>query len=137
DYLIALGRLGVAGFRIDAAKHIQQVELDNIITLVNNTLGAESRPLPWFYLEVVGSGSGEALGPRDYFGEGYSSGGAADITEFTFTGVGDKFRGIGGQHISQLNPNGTTGNQFSPTAWGLMPSDKAVVFLQNHDTQHE
>ena len=137
DYLIMLGRLGVAGFRIDAAKHIQQVELDNIIALVNNTLAGESRPLPYFFLEVVGNGQGEALGPRDYFGEGYGSGGASDITEFTFTGVGDKFRGIGGQHISQLNPNGTPGNQFSPTAWGLMPSDKAVVFLQNHDTQHE
>jgi len=48
----------------------------------------------------------EALSPRDYFGEAYGSGGAADITEFTFVGVGDKFRALGGQHISQLNPNG-------------------------------
>jgi alpha-amylase len=88
------------------------------------------------YLEVVG-GAGEALSPRDYFGEGYSSGGAADITEFTFVGVGDKFRGVGGQYIAQLNPDGTPGNRFSETAWGLMPSDKAVVFLQNHDTQHQ
>ena len=31
DYLIALARLGVAGFRIDAAKHIQQVDLDEIL----------------------------------------------------------------------------------------------------------
>jgi alpha-amylase len=89
------------------------------------------------YLEVVGNGVGEALGPRDYFGEGYGSGGAADITEFTFVGVGDKFRRIGGQYIAQLNPNGTPGNRFSEAAWGLMPSDKAVVFLQNHDTQHQ
>src|SRR5207247_11374556 len=34
-------------------------------------------------------------------------------------------------------PNGTPGNQFSPIAWGRMPADKAVVFLQNHDTQHD
>jgi len=136
DYLIMLARLGVAGFRIDAAKHIQQVELDDIIGRVNLTLAGEGRPLPYFFLEVVGGG-GEALSPRDYFGEGYSSGGAADITEFTFTGVGDKFRGIGGQHISQLNPTGPPGSQFSPAAWGLMPADKAVVFLQNHDTQHQ
>ena len=135
DYLIALARLGVAGFRIDAAKHIQQVELDDILARVNSTLAGEGRPLPYVFLEVVG-GSGEALGPRDYFGEGYGSGGAADITEFTFTGVGDKFRALGGQRIAQLNPNGTPGNQFSELAWGLMPSDKAVVFLQNHDTQH-
>src|SRR6266566_4403766 len=97
---------------------------------------AEGRSPPYVFLEVIG-GSGEALSPRDYFGEGYSSGGAADITEFTFTGVGNKFRGVNGEHISQLNPNGTAGNQFSETAWGLMPSDKAVVFLENHDTQHQ
>ncbi len=135
DYLVTLARLGVAGFRIDAAKHIQQVELDDILALVDSTMTAEGRPIPWYYLEVVGGG-GEALSPRDYYGEAYGSGGAADITEFTFTGVGDKFRGINGQHLSQLNPNGTAGNQFSALAWGLMPSDKAVVFLQNHDTQH-
>jgi len=44
---------------------------------------------------------------------------------------------IGGQYLAQLNPNGTPGNQFSETAWGLLPSNKAVVFLQNHDTQHQ
>ncbi len=135
DYLLMLARLGVAGFRIDAAKHIQQVELDDVIGRVNTILAGEGKPLPYFFLEVIG-GAGEALAPRDYFGEGYGSGGASDITEFTFVGVGDKFRGLGGQHISQLNPNGTPGNQFSDVAWGLMPSDKAVVFLQNHDTQH-
>lgn len=135
-YLIMLARLGVAGFRIDAAKHIQQVELDDIVSRVNRTLTDEGRPLPYFFLEVIG-GAGEALAPRDYFGVGYSSGGAADITEFTFVGVGDKFRGVGGQFIAQLNPDGTAGNQFSEGAWGLMPSDKAVVFLQNHDTQHQ
>ncbi len=136
DYLIMLARLGVAGFRIDAAKHIQQVELDDILAIVDSTMTAEARPLPYWFLEVVG-GAGEALSPRDFYGEAYRSGGAADITEFTFVGVGDKFRGIGGQHISQLNPNGPSGSQFSPAAWGLMPSDKAVAFLQNHDTQHQ
>ena len=135
-YLLMLARLGVAGFRVDAAKHIQQVELDSILGLVNTTLTSEARPLPDVFLEVVG-GAGEALSARDYFGEGYSTGGAADITEFTFVGVGNKFRGIGGEHISQLNPSGTPGNQFSETAWGLIPSNKAVVFLQNHDTQHQ
>ena len=135
DYLVTLARLGVAGFRIDAAKHIQQVELDDILTRVNDTLVAAGKPRPYFVLEVAG-GAGEALSPPDYFGEGYSSGGAADITEFTFVGVGNKFRQLNGEHISQLNPNGTPGNQFSAAAWGLIPSDKAVVFLQNHDTQH-
>jgi alpha-amylase len=136
DYLVMLARLGVAGFRIDAAKHIQQVDLDEIMKLVNNTLTAEGRPRPYFFLEIA-AGAGEALTPRDFFGVGYSSGGAADITEFTFVGVGDKFRNLGTQRIWQLNPNGSQGNRFSETAWGLLPADKAVVFLQNHDTQHQ
>jgi alpha-amylase len=137
DYLLSLARLGVAGFRIDAAKHIQQSELNDIFARVNTTLASEGRPLPYVFLEVAGGGASEAIGPRDYFGIGYASGGAADITEFTFTGVGNKFLGANGERISQLNPNGPPGSQFSPVAWGLLPSDKAVVFLQNHDTQHQ
>ncbi len=136
DYLIGLARLGVAGFRIDAAKHIQQVELDDIVDRVNQTLAGEGRPLPYVFLEVIGGG-GEALSARDYFGVGYGSGGAADVTEFTFVGVGNKFRGLNGEHVAQLDPNGPPGARFSEAAWGLMPSGKAVVFLQNHDTQHQ
>jgi alpha-amylase len=136
DYLLMLARLGVAGFRIDAAKHIQQAELDSIVGKVNRTLSAEGKPLPYFFLEVVG-GAGEALGPRDYYGIGYASGGAVDITEFTFTGVQDKFRRVGVQKLADLDPNGPPGAQFSAFAWGMMPGDKAVVFLQNHDTQHQ
>ena len=135
-YLIALSRAGVAGYRIDAAKHIQQVELDSIIAIVNRTVAADGNALPYFYLEVI-SGSGEAVQKTDFFGEGYDTGGAADITEFTFTGVGDKFTRLNGQAISDLNPNGPSGKQFSPSAWGIIPSDKALVFLQNHDTQHD
>ncbi len=134
EYLTSLVRLGVAGFRIDAAKHIQPVELDSIITLVNRTASNEGRELPYIFAEVIDYG-GEAVSTRDYFGLGYASGGAADITEFKFRGIGDKFIRLGGQHIAQLNPNGTPGNQFSEAAWGIMPTDKAVVFVENHDTQ--
>ena len=133
-YLVELARLGVAGFRIDATKHMQPVELDSIVQLVERTLSGEGRPFPYWFAEVIGT-PGEPITEGDYFGLGYASGGAVDITEFTFLGVGDKFLGSGGQRLSQLNPNGTPGNQFSPAAWGLMPADKAVVFLENHDTQ--
>ncbi len=134
DYLIALARLGVAGYRIDAAKHIQQVELDDIIDRVNTTLAGEGRPLPYLFLEVVGGG-GEAVTKANYYGVGYGTGGWADITEFTFTGVGSKFRNLNGEKLSDLNPTGPPGHQFSEAAWGLIPSAKALVFLQNHDTQ--
>ena len=134
DYLIGLARLGVAGFRIDAAKHMQPVELDSILTLVNRTLAGEGRPLPYYFGEVIDYG-GEAVKKSDYYGLAYASGGASDLTEFKFRYTANKFLGTGGEHISQLNPNGPSGSQFSAAAWGLMPDDKAVVFLENHDTQ--
>ena len=130
-YLTMLVRLGVEGFRVDAAKHIQQLDLDSIFRIVDSTAVADGHPIPYYYLEVVGNGQGEAIGPHDYYGEAYSSGGAADITEFTFTGVGDKFRQINGQKLADLNPS------TFPGTWGMMATDKAVVFLQNHDTQHQ
>lgn len=133
-YLIELARLGVAGFRIDAAKHIQPVELDSIVSRVNAALVAEGKERPYWFGEVIDYG-GEGVTTRDYFGLGYASGGASDITEFKVRGVGDKFMGNGGQYIAQLDPNGPQGAQFSEQAWGIMPSDKAVVFLENHDTQ--
>jgi alpha-amylase len=133
-YLISLVHLGVAGFRIDAAKHIQPVELDSILFVVDSTLTGEGRSLPYYFGEVIDNG-GEAVHASDYYGLAYSSGGAADITEFRFRGVGDKFLGTGGQRLADLNPEGPTGHRFSAAAWGLMPADKAVVFLENHDTQ--
>jgi alpha-amylase len=127
DYLIGLGRLGVAGFRIDAAKHIQPVELDSIVRLVNLAASSDGRPLPFFFLEVIDPGT-EAVKAADYYGLGYASGGAADITEFQFRAVGERFRAGSGKRASELS-------SFTARTWGLMPADKAVVFLQNHDTQ--
>lgn len=128
-YLLSLARMGVAGFRLDAAKHIQPTELDAVLDLVNEGAAAEGLRLPYVFGEVIDWGS-EAVRASDYFGLGYGSGGAADLTEFRFTGVGEKFLGTRGQRVSELRG-------FSQAAWGLMPSDKAVVFLENHDTQRE
>ncbi len=129
DYLIELVRLGVAGFRIDAAKHIQPVELDAILDLVNDAARGEGLPLPYFFGEVIDFG-GEAVDALDYYGLGYGTGGAADITEFKFRGIGDKFAGTSGQQLADLAG-------FSAAAWRLMPADKAVVFVENHDTQRD
>lgn len=127
DYLIGLTRLGVAGFRIDAAKHIQPVDLDSIVRLVNLAAAAEGRTPPFFFLEVIDPGT-EAVKASDYFGLGYASGGAADITEFLFRAVGERFRAGSGRRAGELS-------SFTARTWGLMAADKAVVFLQNHDTQ--
>lgn len=129
NYLIDLARIGVVGFRLDAAKHIQPVELDSIVSLTNRTLAAEGRPLPYYFAEVIDYG-GEAVHATDYLGLGYASGGASDITEFKVRGVGDKFLNTGAQRVADLR-------SFSVANWGILLSDKAVVFLENHDTQRD
>jgi alpha-amylase len=129
DYLVGLSRLGVAGFRIDAAKHMQPVQLDSIVSLVNRTLANEGRARPYWFAEVIDYG-GEGVATTDYLGLGYASGGAADVTEFKYRGIGDKFINKNNQRVSELK-------EFSPTNWGVMPSDKAVVFIENHDTQRD
>jgi alpha-amylase len=133
-YLIALSRLGVAGFRIDAAKHMQPVELDGIVGRINRTIAAEGRPLPYWFAEVIDHGT-EPIRANDYFGLGFASGGATDITEFRFRFAAERFLGISGTRLAQLDPDGPAGSQFSAAAWGMIPADKAVVFLENHDTQ--
>jgi alpha-amylase len=127
DYLTGLARLGVAGFRIDAAKHIQPVELDSIVAKVNRAAAAEGRAVPYFFLEVIDPGT-EAVKAADYYGLGYISGGSADITEFNFRAVGERFRAGSGHRAAELS-------SFTARTWLLMPTEKAVVFLQNHDTQ--
>ncbi|MDK2125163.1 alpha-amylase [Parachitinimonas caeni] len=129
NYLVELARLGVAGFRIDAAKHINAAELNDILRKVNSTLSAAGRPLPYYFLEVIDNG-GEAVKASDYYGVAYDSSGASDITEFKFRGIGSKFLNTKGEKLADLNPA-----RFNEKSWGLMPSDKAVVFVDNHDTQ--
>lgn len=127
SYLVELATLGVAGFRIDAAKHIQPVQLDSIITRMNRALVNDGRPRPYLFLEVIDMG-GEGVPASAYLGLGHYSGGASDISEFKYRGIGDKFLSIGTQKVSDLAT-------FSQGAWGLLPSDKALVFVQNHDTE--
>jgi alpha-amylase len=127
DYLVALVRMGVAGFRIDAAKHMQPVELDAILDRVNQAVSAEGRALPYWFAEVIDNG-GEAVRREQYYGLAFGTGGAADITEFRYRGTGDRFLTGSAQKLVDLK-------SFSQLAWNLMPADKAVVFLENHDTQ--
>ena len=137
DYLIALARLGVAGFRIDAAKHIQQVDLDEILDRVNTTRTADGgRPalcLPRVRRERPGRGA-RARATTTARGTARAAPRTSPSSPSPAWGTSSAAWAASGS--AQLNPDGTQGNRFSEAAWGLMPSDKAVVFLQNHDTQH-
>ncbi len=126
NYLIALNEIGIAGFRVDAAKHVPAGDLEAIMIRVNNAAAAAGRPKPYVFLEII-AGSGDAVTPQQYYGVGYTSGGSTDITDFTY-----------GNRISDAfyKRNGSTLwaalNAFSSE---LLPSDKSVVFIDNHDTQ--
>lgn len=125
NYLISLVQMGVHGFRIDSAKHISSTDLDAIVTKV--AAGTPSYPTPFYFFEVEDPG-GEVVVPSDYFGVGGGSGVAALVTEFLYAGVGDRFLNNAGLTVSNLKT-------FGPDTWNLIPSNRAVAFLDNHDTQ--
>jgi alpha-amylase len=124
-YLSALVRVGVAGFRIDAAKHMAPADIDAILSKVSAaTAGAVP---PYYFLEVIDYG-GEAVHATDYVDVGKNAGVEVDITEFKYSGIDDAFLNRGGKTVSTLKT-------VSAESWGLLATDRAVVFTNNHDTQ--
>lgn len=107
NYMKRLTSWGVAGFRIDAAKHIRPGELDTVMAKAQR---------PWAFLEVIGA-AGEAVQPGQYTYIG-------PVTEFKYgTDLAANFNG----QIKNLKTLGPS--------WGLQASDKAVVFVDNHDRE--
>jgi alpha-amylase len=125
-YLITLHELGIAGFRIDAAKHMPPNDLEAIISRVNNAATAAGRAKPFVFLEIINN-PGEAVIPQQYYGIGYASGGATDITDFIYGyRITDGLLGRGGSLAITMQSLGSS---------ALLPSDKSVVFVDNHDNQ--
>jgi alpha-amylase len=124
NYLIGLAKLGVRGFRVDAVKHISAADMAAIADIVD----AAVEPDPYYYQEVIDNG-GEAVQASDYFGIGNGQG---DVTEFKYQDkLSKKFLNAtyagGHERLAELRTFGES--------WGLMPSDRAIVFTSNHDTQ--
>ena len=124
-YLSSLVELGVRGFRVDAAKHIDPADLDAILRLVSARVGAAAAPL--YYFEVIDYG-GEAIHASDYLTTGQGAAQAVDLIEFKYTTLADTFLGAQGQSLASLRTLGDAMSTF-------LPSDRAVVFVNNHDTQ--
>jgi alpha-amylase len=117
-YLSELLRLGVRGFRLDAAKHMAAAAiLAGVVPRADEA--------PYYFLEVIDYG-GEAVHATDYLDVGGSA--ELDITEFKYKGVGDAFLGRSAKTISSLQ-------LLSEQALGFLPTDRAVTFIVNHDTQ--
>jgi alpha-amylase len=123
SYLAALVTMGVHGFRLDAAKHMYPQDLDAILRLASTRTGIN----PYYFLEVIDSG-GEAIHATDYLTTGQGAVEAVEITEFKYTVLADAFLNANGKTLVDLRALGDPGG-------GLLPSDRAVVFVNNHDTQ--
>ncbi|KAG7210988.1 hypothetical protein KM043_016357 [Ampulex compressa] len=112
---------GVAGFRIDAAKHMWPQDLKVIYSRLHNLStahGFANNSRPYIFQEVIDWGN-EAISKYEYND-------MAAVTEFKH-----------GHEIS----NALRGNNLLKwfvswgEAWSLLPSKDALVFIDNHDTQ--
>jgi alpha-amylase len=107
-YLNELTTLGVAGFRLDAAKHMEPGDIQAILSNVTNS--------PYVFQEVIDNG-GEVISAGDYTHLG-------QVTEFKYSGsISDRFL------------NGNIADLFNLPNWGFIHSNDAVVFTDNHDNQ--
>lgn len=110
SYFNRLLSYGVAGFRIDAAKHQNDQDIAAYLRLVGN--GGT-----WVFQEVI-YGYNEAVQPEMYTHNGR-------VTEFRWTDrVSNAFKS---RELGALSGIGQ----------GTMASDDSVVFLDNHDTQRD
>jgi alpha-amylase len=110
DYLNDMVSVGVAGFRIDAAKHMDANDIHGIISQVNGN--------PLIFQEVIESAGEPVQGP-EYFQNGL-------VTEFDY-----------GLKVAEFFRNGRIASlrSFGDSWQELMQGDKAVVFIDNHDNQ--
>ncbi|KAL5288356.1 Amy-d.2 family protein [Megaselia abdita] len=121
EFLDRLVDLGVAGFRVDAAKHMWPNDLRVIYGSLKNLNTAHGFPpnsKPFIVQEVIDLG-GEGIKRDEYVDLGA-------ITEFKVSAaIGKAFRG--GDDLKNLK---NWGEQ-----WGFLESSKALVFVDNHDNQ--
>lgn len=119
-YLNNLISLGIAGMRVDAAKHQWPKDLSviyNRLNFLNTSFGFEANSDPFIYQEVIDMGH-EAVSKYEYI--------FAAVSEFRYsTEISRSFKGQ-----DDLKWLGGFGEQ-----WDLLPSKLAVIFIDNHDSQ--
>ncbi|WP_073951818.1 alpha-amylase [Streptomyces kebangsaanensis] len=109
-YMNDLLSLGVDGFRVDAAKHIDAGDLANIKSRLTNRNA--------YWKQEVIYGAGEAVQPGEYTGNG-------DVQEFRY--AYDLKRVFNNEKLAYLKNYGE--------GWGYLNSSVAGVFVDNHDTE--
>jgi len=112
--------IGVAGFRVDAAKHMWPADIQAIQSKLNNLSTKSGFPKdskPFFYHEVIDRNDG-AVKVDEYFDLGW-------VTEFRYSQkIGWAANGDWGMFGGLYDPG-----------WGMGPTDRAFVFVDNHDNQ--
>jgi len=119
-YLNKLIGYGVAGFRVDAAKHVPEADLRAIGALLHRTVDGR---VPYVALEVP-PGSPGVLSPRAYTD-------IASVLGFDFaTDVKNAFK----SYPADATGNITSLRQLDEST-GLLPSNRSLTFVENHDTE--
>ena len=109
DFLNEQIRIGVRGFRIDAAKHMAASDIGAIVSKLSKS--------SFIFQEVIDQG-GEPISSREDIDNG-------SVTEFRVgLTLGNLFR------RGNLSPLSSMGE-----GWGFLPPEKAIVFTDNHDNQ--
>ncbi|XP_062844246.1 pancreatic alpha-amylase [Trichomycterus rosablanca] len=122
DFMNKLIDLGVAGFRVDACKHMWPGDLQVMYGKLKdlNTKWFSSGSRPFIYQEVIDLG-GEPITASEYTGLGR-------VTEFKYGAkLGTVFRKWNNEKLRYLVNWGE--------GWGMMSSGNALVFVDNHDNQ--
>ncbi|XP_033100290.1 alpha-amylase 4N-like [Anneissia japonica] len=120
DYLNKMIDYGVAGFRIDACKHMWPGDLGAIYGGLNNLNGKyfNSGSRAFMFQEVIDQG-GEPITAGEYTGLGR-------VTEFKYClRIAEGIRGSTPmKHFSNFG-----------SEWGMLSDGSALVFVDNHDNQ--
>ncbi|MFY1653942.1 carbohydrate-binding module family 20 domain-containing protein [Solwaraspora sp. WMMB762] len=111
-YMNSVIALGVAGFRVDAAKHVQEAHLADIISRLDDVPGFGGRPD--LFHEVYGDGTIPYTAYAPY----------GKVTNFDYQ-----------RAVSAAFRDGNIAQLASLPDYGGLTGDQAVVFIDNHDTQ--
>ncbi|CAK9827439.1 Alpha-amylase-related protein [Anthophora retusa] len=123
EFLNGVIDAGVAGFRIDAAKHMWPADLNIIYSRLNNlntVHGFPANSRPYIYQEVIDYGQ-EPISKREYNK-------IAAVIEFAY--AHEIINSFQGHNLLKWFVN--WGEK-----WNLLPSSDALVFIDNHDTQRD
>nr|XP_039258180.1 alpha-amylase-like isoform X1 [Styela clava] len=118
DYMNDLINIGVAGFRVDACKHMYPGDLQVIFDSLSNLNTAKGFPAgsrAFMFSEVIDQG-GEPISASQYTGLG-------TVTEFKY-----------GLNLGN-NRDALHNLENFGEAWGMLAGTNALSFINNHDNQ--